>query len=137
MKITPAQIEETLRAAGISATAQRLAICRYVLCEADHPTAEQVKAWADRNFPKLSLATVYNTLGTLVEAGLLRELRLPHSESVVYDCNTSVHYHLLDERTGKVSDLGPEGLELSVRVKPKGFKISGVDVVIRGRSAKG
>src|SRR5262249_26897232 len=68
--LTPIEIENRLNEHGVQPTAQRIAICRYVLCEADHPTAEDVKKWADANFPKMSLATVYNTLGILVAAGL-------------------------------------------------------------------
>jgi Fur family transcriptional regulator, iron response regulator len=129
--LAPSEIEAKLAAAGVNPTAQRIAICRYVLCEADHPTAEQVKEWADRNFPKLSLATVYNTLGTLVQAGLLKELRLPHSESVIYDDNVGTHYHFLDERTGELIDVPPEAVEVTPRLQKK-FKVKDVEVLIRG-----
>lgn len=129
--LSPQEIEQKLRGSGVNPTAQRLAICRYVLCEADHPTAEQVKDWADRNFPKISLATVYNTLNTLVAAGLLKEVRLPHSESVLYDDNTAPHYHFLDEKTGTLYDLSPDQVEVSPRLK-KGFRVHEVEVLIRG-----
>lgn len=134
---TPAEIEQRLVERNIQPTAQRIAICRFVLCEADHPTAEDVKRWTDKNFPKLSLATVYNTLGTLVEAGLLREFRFPNSEKVVYDSNVGEHYHFLDEETGKLFDLGPE--QVDVRAKsaaPDGYTIDSVEVVFRGRKAR-
>jgi Fur family iron response transcriptional regulator len=130
--LSPQEIEIRLKEKGIQPTAQRIAICRYLLCEADHPTADEVKAWADRNLPKVSLATVYNTLGTLVEAGLLKELKLPHSDKVIYDDRVSDHHHFLDEATGRILDVSPEALE----VKPKlgeGFEVSGVEVLIRGR----
>jgi Fur family iron response transcriptional regulator len=129
--LSPQQIEKTLADAGIQATAQRIAICRYVLCEADHPTAEQVKAWADRNFPKMSLATVYNTLGILVKAGLLKELRLPHSESVIYDDRVTDHYHFLDEKTGELIDLTPEEVEVTPRLKRR-LKVRSVEVLLKG-----
>ncbi len=86
-------ISEKLEAAGVNPTAHRIAIYLYVLSEADHPTADDVKRWADENFPKLSLATVYNTLKTLVGAKLLKELKLPHIGKVLYDCNVSDHHH--------------------------------------------
>lgn len=129
--LTPQEIASKLEAAGVNATAQRIAICRYVLCEADHPTAEQVKEWADANFPKLSLATVYNTLNTLVEAGLLKELKLSHSESVIYDDRVSDHYHFLDEKTGKLIDISPDQIDVVPKLK-RGFRVKGVDVLIRG-----
>ncbi len=125
-------IVQRLRAAGVQPTAQRIVICRYVLCQADHPSAEDVKAWADRNFPKMSLATVYNTLKTLVEVKLLRELKLPHTSKVIYDRNVSEHHHFLDEETGRLIDLDPRQVE----VKPKlqsGFIVKEVQVVLKGR----
>ena len=41
--LSMAEIEEKLKKSGVAATAQRIAICKYVLCEADHPTAEDIK----------------------------------------------------------------------------------------------
>lgn len=130
--LSPQEIEQKLSDAGVQPTLQRIAICRYVLCEADHPTADQVKDWAERNLDKISQATVYNTLGTLVEAGLLRALRLSHSEKVIYDNNIEEHHHFLDEATGRVYDLPLEHIEVKTRL-PRKFKTSGVEIVVRGK----
>ena len=129
--LSPQEIDARLKSAGIQPTAQRIAICHYVLCEADHPTAEQVKDWADRNFPKISLATVYNTLGTLVKAGLLKELKLPHSESVIYDDRVTDHYHFLDEATCKLIDVMPDEIDVVSRLK-SGLKVNSIEILLRG-----
>ena len=129
--LTSAQIEARLRAAEVRPTAQRIAICRYVLCEADHPVAEAVKRWADSNFSKMSLATVYNTLRVLVRAGLLKEFRLPHSEAAVYDDNVSAHHHFIDERTGRVEDVPFEAVQIRVRLGGR-YVVKNVQVVLRG-----
>lgn len=129
--LTSAEIERRLEEANVRPTAQRIAVARFVLCEADHPTADAVKQWADANFPKMSLATVYNTLGTLVKAGLLKEMRLPHTGKTVYDDNVSDHYHFVDEKTGKLYDLEPGQVEVSSKLGGK-FKVTGVEVVFRG-----
>lgn len=130
--LSPQQIEAALKHAGINPTAQRIAICRYVLCDAEHPSAEDVKHWVDRNFPKMSLATVYNTLRILVEGGLLRELRLPHSESVLYDNNVSAHYHFLDEESGELTDVDPAAIRLDPSLEAA-YRIDAVEVLLRGR----
>lgn len=130
--LSPQQIEAALKHAGINPTAQRIAICRYVLCDAEHPSAEDVKHWVDQNFPKMSLATVYNTLRILVEAGLLRELRLPHSESVLYDNNVSAHYHFLDEVSGELLDVDPAAIRLDPALAAE-YEIHAVEVLLRGR----
>lgn len=129
--LTESEIEARLRAADLRPTVQRVSVCRFVLCEADHPTAEAVKAWTDAHGFKMSLATVYNTLGALVKAGLLRELRMPHTDSAVYDDNMSDHHHFLDERTGRVYDLPPEAVEVRPRLGGK-FKVREVSVLVRG-----
>lgn len=110
--LTTTEIESRLKEAGINATAQRIAICRYVLCEGDHPTVEDIKAWADENFPKISLATVYNTVHKLEEAGLLRSFTFPHCDKVVYDNTLDDHYHLCDAETGRVVDVPLEAVQL-------------------------
>lgn len=129
--LSPNEIEARLLASGVQPTAQRIAICRFVLCQAEHPTADQVKDWADRNFPKLSLATVYNTLNLLVKAGLLKELRFPHSDKAVYDNNVSPHYHFLDEKTGELYDVSPEEVEVSPKLKSM-FQVKTVEVLLTG-----
>ena len=129
--LTSAQIEARLRAAKVRPTAQRIAICRYVLCEADHPTAVAVKKWADSSFSKMSLATVYNTLRILVRAGLLKEFRLPHSEAAVYDDNISEHHHFIDEGTGKIEDIPFDAVRVRIRLGGR-YAVRNVQVVIRG-----
>ncbi|MGE0632806.1 MAG: Fur family transcriptional regulator [Pseudobdellovibrionaceae bacterium] len=129
--LTTAEIEKKLIEAGIQPTLQRLEIAKYVLCQAEHPTAEDVKAWADENLAKISLATIYNTLGTLVNAGLLREFRFSHTDKVVYDNRLEDHFHFVDEDTGALHDISLEEVELSPRLKKK-FLIQGIDLVFRG-----
>lgn len=125
------EIEQKLQAAGVQPTLQRIAICRFVLCEGDHPTAEDVKEWADKNLDKISQATVYNTLNTLVEAQILREFRFPHSDKVVYDCNTQDHYHFIDEKTNKIYDIDPEDVRMDFSIAKK-FKIKDIKVIFTG-----
>jgi Fe2+ or Zn2+ uptake regulation protein len=130
--LSVAEIEERLKKAGVGATAQRIAICKYVLCEADHPTAEDIKNWTDANFPKLSRATVYNTLDVLVQAGMLKELKLPHTGKVVYDTNVTEHFHFLDNDSGRLFDVSEEECKVILNL-PKDIRIEEVDVFLRGK----
>jgi Fur family iron response transcriptional regulator len=129
--LAPKEIEKILKDSGIQATAQRIAVCRYVLCEAEHTTVDEIKDWADKNFPKISLATVYNTINVLVEASLVRALKLSHSDKVIYDNNMEPHHHFLDEKTGKLIDLFPDSLEFKLTLG-KEYKVNNIDVLIRG-----
>lgn len=125
-------LRQHLKRHGLQITKQRLKLCRYVLAQACHPTADVVKEWADKNAIKVSLATVYNTLNALVAAGLLRAYRLPHSDSLVYDANTSQHMHLLDEDTQTLVDLDTDSVNLSKQLLSE-WTVLGMDVFLRGR----
>lgn len=130
-QITNEDIENRLIEKGVQPTLQRIALCQYVLCEADHPTAEQVFEWAQTHLHKISQATVYNTLGTLTEVGLIRAFKFPFSEGVIYDCNTQDHFHFFDEKTGQLMDVDPSSVEVNLSL-PKSFKVKSFDLVLKG-----
>ena len=123
---------QKLEKVGVQPTAQRIAIYQYVMNQGDHPTAEEIKTWADDNFPKMSLATIYNTLRILVEANLLKEFKLPHSSKVVYDNNIREHHHFLDDETGQLIDLDPSLIQLQPKLVRE-FEVNAVHVLLRGK----
>ncbi|EPG67360.1 peroxide-responsive transcriptional repressor PerRB [Leptospira wolffii] len=129
--LTPDEIENRLKSVSIQPTMQRISICQYVLCEADHPTAEEVKEWVDQRSLKMSLATVYNTLNVLVSAGLLREFKFSCLGKSVFDSNIDDHYHFFDEKTGKFHDLDANLLTLDSKL-PNEFKVNKVDILFSG-----
>ncbi len=124
--------EKMLKTAGLQVTAQRVHLCDFIFNQSDHPTAEEVWSWAQKNIDQMSRATVYNTLNSLVDAGLLKTLRMPHSDKLVFDFNVSEHFHFIDEKTGRIEDLDPKDLSWSLKL-PKGWKKSSMEVFIKGR----
>ena len=125
------EIRKVLETAGLQPTVQRLSLLQYLLNEADHPTAEQVRDWASTHLGQISQATVYNTLNAFVTAGILRQFKLGHSDCIIYDCNTMDHFHFLDEESGQLYDIQPEDMQLSGKL-PDGFQLKSVDVLFRG-----
>jgi Fur family transcriptional regulator, iron response regulator len=125
------QIEARLVQAGVQPTLHRLAICQHVLCESDHPTAEEVHAWADKNLAKISLATVYNTLNTLVQAGILREFRFPHTDKIIFDTNLTHHYHFIDRASGQLYDVPMDQVEILPKLG-RNYKIDEINVFLTG-----
>ena len=130
-QFTTEQIVQKLLEKGVQQTLQRIALCKYVLCDADHPTAEQVFEWAQKNMAKISQATVYNTLGVLADCGLVRTFKFPHSEKLVYYCNTEDHFHFVDEKSGRVLDVESDSVKVTFDL-PKKYKIKGMDLVLKG-----
>jgi Fur family transcriptional regulator, iron response regulator len=127
------QIERVLRGAGISPTAQRIAVYRYVVEDGNHPTAEEVKTAVDAALPKISLATVYNTLRLFVHHNLLHECRFPHSDKVLYDDNPVPHHHFIDEETGELTDIGVDEIDVSTHLKDAGLAVTGTTIILTGK----
>ena len=93
---------ELLRQAGLRLTPQRLAIARAVL-QARHPTVGEVFATVQHQFPTIAVTTVYATLSTMTEKGLVRAL--PYSPAVRYDANVRLHANLVCTECGGITDL--------------------------------
>jgi Fur family transcriptional regulator, peroxide stress response regulator len=99
------QLTDALQKAGLRQTPQRLAICRYLANSREHPTANMIHEALQEEYPSLSLATVYNTLETLVKLGAINTLGAAGDEAVRYDADTSPHVNLACTQCGKVVDL--------------------------------
>src|SRR5262245_48967607 len=90
-----------LQGAGLRLTPQRLAIAHEVLMQ-DHPTAAEVFDAVRGQFPTMGLATVYATLNTMVERGLLRPLAFENA--VRFDANVTPHANLICTACGRITD---------------------------------
>ena len=119
------QLKEQLREAGVRMTSQRIAILDY-LAEAYHPTAEDIYTAIVAKNPHISMATVYNNLNKLTDAGYLLELTYGDDASR-YDFNIGKHYHVVCQECGIVEDLFYPLLEdvESVAETLTGYKIVG------------
>jgi len=131
----PAEVERLLRERGIQPSAQRVAVARWVLDTDSHPSADEVWAKVRARFPMVSRATVYNTLHTLVEEGLLRELVLAEGK-VVYDPKVDPHHHFIDDDTGAIVDIAWDALKVNKVDALEGFDVREYMVVMRGRRGR-
>lgn len=134
---TAPDFRELCQQHGLAVTHQRQVIFDALAKMPDHPSPEDVYARVKKAVPSMSLATVYKTLHTFVEHGMLRELS-PHHGSMRVDWNTASHHHLICTRCKKVVDIEDEALdEIQVRRKlPKGFRVERVAVEIQGLCEK-
>jgi len=83
---------------------QRDLVLEVVRSTFEHPTAEWIYRAARKRLPRVGLGTVYRNLRTLVDEGLIREVRSA-DEAVRFDGNTGEHYHIRCVCCGRVSDL--------------------------------
>jgi Fur family peroxide stress response transcriptional regulator len=94
----PAQL---LRQAGLRVTPQRLAIAHEVLTRS-HPTAAEVFDAVRTQFPTMGLATVYATLNTMSQRGLVAPV--PLADAVRFDANVTPHANLICVSCGDIID---------------------------------
>jgi Fur family peroxide stress response transcriptional regulator len=85
-----------------------MAILQSVLACCDHPTAEDVYERVSRDFPMMSLATVYKTLHVLEELDEVVQLEVGGRGH--YDGDVRPHPHLICVRCGVIIDLPPEAM---------------------------
>jgi len=124
-----------LSTGGVRPTRQRVALADLLVGDGNHRhvTAESLFVAAQSQGEKVSLATVYNTLRTFCDAGLVQEITVDGSKSY-FDTRIDDHPHFYWEDENRLSDAPAAELEIArVPDAPEGMEISKVDVVIRLR----
>ncbi len=94
---------DTLKNNGIRMTPQRHAILTYLFQTKSHPTADEIYKALEKEYPSMSVATVYNNLRVFREAGLVQELSFG-DDSSRFEANSSIHYHVVCRECGHIED---------------------------------
>lgn len=99
------EVEKLLLSKGVKPTPQRMVIAEFLVHTHSHPTADEVLEQVTNKLPcALSRATVYNTLNSLVQAGVIQEV-FTEPGKTRYDANISDHHHFVDVKSGKILDV--------------------------------
>jgi Fe2+ or Zn2+ uptake regulation protein len=118
---------------GRRLTPQRRLVYQALARTDTHPDAEQVLSMVRLHDPSISVATVYNSLRVLADAGWILELR-GLGPKTRYDANTGEHDHFTCTRCGSVEDI-PAQLDGPHRLRGEGldrYRITEVHVHARG-----
>ena len=116
------EMEQALRKAGYRITAQREAILDHLVSTLDHPGAYKIFEEVKKVQPRLSLATVYNTLQVLTQNGLIKMLTF--REDNRYEANLSFHINLICTSCGRIQDFEAERQMSPDEVREKiGFEV--------------
>ncbi len=95
--------EKVCKARGLRITHQRTEIFKALLKHSDHPTTEDVFNQVRKHLKTISLDTVYRTIATFEEYGLVR--RVYHIDNATrFDVNISNHHHLVCTKCHKIED---------------------------------
>ena len=94
----------TLQAHGMPVTAQRLAVLRAVNHN-PHATADHIAAFATKDIGSISKQSVYDTLSTMVERGVLRKIQPVGSVALYENRVGDNHHHVVCRSCGAVGDV--------------------------------
>ncbi len=92
-----------LKALGLRATPQRIAIVAFLKGNTTHPSAEDIYEAVSPTMPSLSLGTVYSTLDELIARGEIQQLAID-PERKHLDPNPVPHHHFLCEKCRRIYD---------------------------------
>ena len=100
------ELDELIRSHGLRRTPQRQATLEAVAAAKGHATAEEIVTRVRRKLPAVSPSTVYRTLASLEEVGILCHAHLGHTASVYHVGTAGLHQHLVCERCGAMQEVG-------------------------------
>ncbi len=93
---------------GIRSTRQRSAIAALLGDIEEFRSAQELHDELRRRGEGIGLTTVYRTLQSLADAGMVDVLRTDSGESIYRQCSTGHHHHLVCRRCGRTIEVeGP------------------------------
>ncbi len=125
---------DLLQSKNIRPSMQRVHVLHYLMERKNHPTVDTIYEDLLPDMPTLSRTTIYNTLDTLCENGLVQRLDMDEG-SVRYDATMNEHSHFLCKKCGTVYDLEISAASLSQNM-PKGFELQDSKLYAFGVCAK-
>lgn len=115
---------------GIRPSYHRIKVFTYLQQTETHPTVEEIYTALSPHIPSLSKATVYNTLHTLIEAGLVREVNID-LDAQHYDTMLENHGHFRCVACGQIFNFDADIDQITVSGL-QNFRIDKKDVFFSG-----
>ncbi len=125
---------ELLRRRGLRVTAQRLAVLRAV-SSAPHATADAVAETVRAEVGAISLQAVYDALGVLVDAGLIRRIEPARSPARFEPHAGDNHHHVICRSCGRIADVdcATGSAPCLTPLDGRGYEIDEAEVIYWGR----
>ena len=132
-----ASFHATLKEKGYRLTLQRTAVHEALQEGKRHPTADDVHAHLSRKYPIIGLSTVYNTLETFCEMGLVRRVTIDGG-GARYDIQIEPHGHLVCMGCGQISNTDGISCDSCIRRIDQlcGFQVNDYEAIFSGYCAK-
>ena len=102
-------IRDLLTENGLKVTPQRVAVYEAIVKMKNHPSADTIIEYIKRKSPNIALGTVYNTLDSFVQKGIISRIKTD-DDVMRYDADTSLHHHLHSSVSNRIEDFYDEEL---------------------------
>lgn len=130
------ELIEKLKEKKLRITPQRIAIFEAISILKNHPTADEILTYIQKNHSNISVGTVYKVLESLVTNNLIEKVKTDN-DVMRYDSILSKHHHLYCSATEKIEDY--ENVELDEilknyfkKKKIKNFNIKDIKLQLTG-----
>jgi Fur family peroxide stress response transcriptional regulator len=126
-----------LKSSNLKVTPQRMAVLEALSSLKNHPTADNIKEYVVKNHPNIAVGTIYKTLETFVEKGLVKKVKT-EKDVMRYDPILEKHHHLYCEESEHIEDFFDDELnkileEYFKNKKIPNFKVKDIKLQIIGR----
>ncbi len=130
------EILNILKDSNLKVTPQRIVVLQAVL-QLDHPTVDQILKRVGQKNPSISQGTVYKTLQTLVDKGIIERVKTDTGK-MRYDTVQGNHHHLYSIDSERIADYSDNELDDLLkkyfeRKKIPGFEILNIRLQITGK----
>ena len=92
-------------------TKQRIAISELLDSLADFRSAQAIHVELNQAMPGIGLATVYRTLKSMVEDGLLDTFITDDGQTLYRRCSSGHHHHIVCKKCGRTSEIQAAAVE--------------------------
>jgi Fur family transcriptional regulator, peroxide stress response regulator len=125
-----------LKDSNLKVTPQRVAVLEALNNLKNHPTADKIKEYVVKNHPNIAVGTIYKTLETFVDKGLVKKVKT-EKDVMRYDAILENHHHLYCEDTERIEDFFDDELDNLIdkyfqRKKIPNFKVKDIKLQIIG-----
>ena len=123
-------LKNELQNKGIRPSYQRIKVLECLHQEGAHPTVDEIYHILSPQIPSLSKATIYNSLHSFVDAGLVHILNIDDNE-MRYDAILKEHGHFKCQRCNSIFNFQIDMDNVSIDGL-RGFKIAEKNVTFNG-----
>lgn len=121
---------DELKKKNIRLSHQRVKILEFLMLNKIHPTVDDIYTNLKEEVPTLSKTTIYNTVNSLAEAGILQVVTIEDNE-LRYDITTDTHGHFKCNKCKKIYDFDIN-MELFKSNTLENFEVTDKNVYFKG-----